>query len=150
MTKLDTYDRQILTALEKDGKKPFSTIATELDISHTMVGQRVNRLKELDILKGNTIILDEAKIGYDWGAFSGIVLKEDSKTEQVIEALKAIPEVVECYYMSGQFALLIRVVAKNREDMRHLLFEKIDKIAGVVKSESMIDFGCAFKRNVPL
>lgn len=150
MTHLDTYDRKILSALEKDGKKPFSTIATELDISHTMVGQRVNRLKELDILKGNTIILDEAKIGYDWGAFSGIVLKEDSKTEQVIESLKAIPEVVECYYMSGQFALLIRVVAKDREHMRHLLFEKIDTISGVVKSESMIDFGCAFKRNVPL
>lgn len=150
MIHLDTYDRKILSALEKDGKKPFSTIATELDISHTMVGQRVNRLKELEILKGNTIILDEAKIGYDWGAFSGIVLKEDSKTEQVIESLKAIPEVVECYYMSGQFALLIRVVAKDREHMRHLLFEKIDTISGVVKSESMIDFGCAFKRNVPL
>ncbi len=147
---LDQYDKKILMELEKDAKKPFSTIASELDISHTMVGQRVTRLKALNIIKGSTIILDESKVGFDWAAFSGVVLQEDSKTEDVIKQLKAIPEVLECYFVSGEYALLIRIVAKDREDMRKLLFEKIDTIPGVVKSESMIDLGCAFKRNVPL
>ena len=147
---LDTYDRKILSALEEDGKRAFSAIASDLNISHTMVGQRVVRLKETGVLKGNTIVLDESKVGYDWGAFSGLVLKEDSKAETVIKRLKKIPEVVECYYISGKYALLIRVVARDREHMRHLLFDKIDTIPGVVKSESMIDFGCAFKRNVPI
>lgn len=146
---LDAYDKRILKALEKDGKRPFSQIASDLGISNTMVHQRVLRLKELKILKGTTVILDEKKLGFDWGAFTGLVLKEDAKSEEVIEALKRIPEVVECYYITGSYTLYVRVVAKSNEHMRRLLYEKIDHIKGVRKTESIIDFGCAFKRNVP-
>ena len=146
---LDAWDKRILKALEKDGKRPFSKIATDLDISNTMVHQRVMRMKELKILKRTTVVLDEKKLGFDWGAFTGIVLKEDAKSEEVIEALKRIPEVVECYYITGSYTLYIRIVAKSNEHMRRLLYEKIDHIKGVRKTESIIDFGCAFKRNVP-
>ncbi len=146
---LDAYDKRILKALEKDGKKPFSQIASELGISNTMVHQRVLRMKELKILKGTTIVLDEKKLGFEWGAFTGLVLKEDSNSEDIIEALKKIPEVVECYYITGSYTLYIRIVAKSNEHMRKLLYEKVDHIKGVLKTESIVDFGCAFKRNVP-
>ena len=146
---LDAYDKRILKALEKDGKKPFSKIASDLGISNTMVHQRVLRMKELKVLKGTTIVLDEKKLGFEWGAFTGLVLKEDSNSEEIIDALKKIPEVVECYYITGSYTLYIRIVAKSSEHMRKLLYEKIDHIKGVLKTESIIDFGCAFKRNVP-
>lgn len=146
---LDAFDKRILKELEKDGKRPFSKIATDLGISNTMVHQRVLRMKELEVLKGTTVILDEKKLGFDWGAFTGLILKEDSNSEEIIEALKKIPEVVECYYITGSYTLYIRVVAKSNEHMRRLLYEKIDHIKGVRKTESIIDFGCAFKRNVP-
>lgn len=146
---LDAFDKRILKELEKDGKRPFSKIAADLGISNTMVHQRVLRMKELEVLKGTTVILDEKKLGFDWGAFTGLVLKEDSNSEEIIEALKKIPEVVECYYITGSYTLYIRVVAKSNEHMRRLLYEKIDHIKGVLKTESIIDFGCAFKRNVP-
>ncbi len=146
---LDAFDKRILKSLENDGKRPFSKIATDLGISNTMVHQRVMRMKELKILKGTTILLDEKKLGFDWGAFTGLILKEDAKSEEVIEALKRIPEVVECYYITGSYTLYIRIVAKSNLHMRQLLYEKIDHIKGVRKTESIIDFGCAFKRNVP-
>ena len=88
-----------------------------------MVHQRVLRMKELKVLKGTTVVLDEKKLGFDWGAFTGIVLKEDAKSEEVIEALKRIPEVVECYYITGSYTLYIRVVAKSNEHMRQLLYK---------------------------
>ena len=146
---LDAYDIRILKALEKDGKRPFSKIAADLGISNTMVHQRVIRMKELKVLKGTTILLDEKKLGFEWGAFTGLILKEDAKSEEIIEALKKIPEVVECYYITGSYTLYIRIVAKSNEHMRRLLYEKIDHIKGVQKTESIVDFGCAFKRNVP-
>ncbi|MEM6320214.1 MAG: Lrp/AsnC ligand binding domain-containing protein [Bacteroidota bacterium] len=146
---LDAYDKRILKALEKDGKKPFSTIATELGISNTMVHQRVMRMKELKVLLGTTVVIDQRKLGFDWGTFTGLVLKEDADSNEVIAALKRIPEVIECYYITGSYTLYIRVVAKTNQHMRELLYEKIDHIKGVQKTESIIDFGCAFKRNVP-
>ena len=148
-TMLDAYDRRILKALEMDGKRPFSKIASDLGISNTMVHQRVLRMKELKVLKGTTIILDEKKLGFEWGAFTGLVLKEDAQSDEIIEALKKIPQVTECYYITGRYTLYIRIVAKNNEEMRKLLYEKIDHIKGVQKTETIIDFGYAFKRNVP-
>jgi Lrp/AsnC family transcriptional regulator, regulator for asnA, asnC and gidA len=147
---LDNYDKLILQELEKDGRKAFSEIAKKLDISNTMVHQRVNRLKEQGILKKMALELDERKMGYEWSAFTGLILKEDSDSKAIIEELKNIPEVTECYYITGKYALYIRIVAKNSDHMRRVLYEKIDLIPGVLKTESLIDFGRAFKRNVPI
>ncbi|AFK02308.1 transcriptional regulator, AsnC family [Emticicia oligotrophica DSM 17448] len=145
---LDEFDKKILIQLEKDGRKPYSEIAKNLGISNTMVHQRVTRMKKIGILKGAGIILDERKLGYEWSAFTGLVLKEDSDSKAIIEELKKIPEVTECYYITGQYTLYIRIVAKSNEHMRSVLYDKIDHITGILKTESMIDFGAAFKRNV--
>jgi Lrp/AsnC family transcriptional regulator for asnA, asnC and gidA len=145
---LDDYDKKILIQLEKDGRKPYSEIAKNLHISNTMVHQRVTRMKKIGILKGAGIILDERKLGYEWSAFTGLVLKEDSDSKAIIEELRKIPEVTECYYITGQYTLYIRIVAKSNEHMRSVLYDKIDHISGILKTESMIDFGAAFKRNV--
>ncbi len=147
---LDSFDKQILTELERDGRKPYSEVARKIGISNTMVHQRINRMREGGLIRKMAIDLDERKMGYEWSAFTGIILKEDSNSELIIEELKKIPEVVECYYITGQYTLYIRIVAKNSEHMRRILYDKIDHIAGVLKTESLIDFGTAFKRNVPI
>jgi Lrp/AsnC family transcriptional regulator for asnA, asnC and gidA len=150
MELLDEFDISIIKELEKDGRMAFSTIATNLKISNTMVHQRINRLVEQEIITGIKLILDAKKIGYDWGAFTGITLSKDHDSHQVIEALKNIPEVTECYFITGSFALYIKLIAKDHNHMRQLLYEKIDTIPGIVKTDSLIELGCAFKRNLTL
>ncbi|TAE37041.1 MAG: AsnC family transcriptional regulator [Runella slithyformis] len=147
---LDSFDIQILQELERDGRKAYASIADTLQISNTMVHQRVARLRRIGVLKGASILLDERKLGYEWSAFTGVTLKEDSNSAQIIEALRAIPEVTECYYITGQYTLYLRIVALSNEHMRRILYDKIDHIAGVLKTETMIDFGAAFKRNAPI
>ena len=147
---LDLYDIEILKHLEEDGKKPFSQIAEDLSISNTMVHQRVNRLKKDGILLRHSIIIDEKKLGYEWGAFSGVTIGEASNSYDVIDELKKIPEVTECYHISGSYTLFVRIIAKSSQHMRDILYQKIENIKGIVKTESMVDFGCAFKRNPPL
>lgn len=146
---LDNYDVEILKQLEQDGKKPFSQIAEELNISNTMVHQRVARLKKEGVLSHHSIIIDEKKLGFEWGAFTGIILKDNSNTDHVIAQLRQIPEVTECYHISGSYTLFVRIVARNNEHMRTILYNKIEDIGEVSTTESMVDFGCAFKRNPP-
>jgi Lrp/AsnC family transcriptional regulator, regulator for asnA, asnC and gidA len=150
MSNLDDYDIQILKQLEIDGRMAYSVIATNLNISNTMVHQRVNKMTEQGILKGIKPVLDEKKIGYDWAAFTGITLEKDHDSERIIEALKNIPEVTECYYITGTYTLYLRIVAKNHEHIRQILYTKIDNIKGVAKTDSIIELGCAFKRNIGL
>ena len=121
---LDDFDISILKQLEIDGRMAFSAIASELGISNTMVHQRVNKMTEQGILTGIKPVLNEKKIGYDWGAFTGITLEKDHDSD--------------------------RIIAKNHEHMRQILYNQIDNIEGIAKTDSMIELGCAFKRNIVL
>lgn len=150
MKKLDKFDISIIKELEKDGRMAYSTIAANLKISNTMVHQRVNRLMEHGILLGIKPVLNEKKIGYDWGAFTGITLNKDQDSSRVIEELKKITEITECYYISGLYTLYIKIIARDHEHMRKVLYEKIDNIPGISKTDSIMELGCAFKRNVTL
>ncbi len=147
---LDYFDRQILAQLETDGRKAFSAIAKDLNISNTMVHQRVARLKALGVYANIGLQLDERALGFQWSAFTGVILSKDSDSKDVIEKLKQIPEITECYYITGQYTLFIRIVARSSEHMRQVLYDKIDGIDEVLKTETFIDFGVAFKRNVPI
>lgn len=146
----DNYDIEILKLLEIDGRIPFSNIASELNISNTMVHQRISKLTEQGILKGIKPLLDEKKLGFDWASFTGITLDKDHDSQRIIASLKSIPEVTECYYVSGAFTLFVRISAKNHEHMRQILYEKIDNIPGVSKTDSFMELGCAFRRNIGL
>lgn len=150
MDQLDDFDINIIKELEKDGRMAFSAIAATLKISNTMVHQRVNRLLEQGIIVGIKPVINEKKVGYDWGAFTGITLNKDHDSNRVIEELKSIPEITECYYITGSYTLYIKIIAKDHEHMRKILYEKIDNIKGIAKTDSMMELGCAFKRNVSL
>ncbi|MGO4906410.1 Lrp/AsnC family transcriptional regulator [Flavobacterium sp. W20_MBD1_R3] len=147
---LDEFDINIIKELEKDGRMAYSAIAANLKISNTMVHQRINRLTEQGILAGIKPVINEKKIGYDWGSFTGITLNKDQDSDRIIEELKNIPEITECYYITGSFTLYIKIIAKDHEHMRKVLYEKIDTIPGIAKTDSIIELGCAFKRNVSL
>lgn len=148
MPVLDDFDTQIIKFLEQDGRIAYSAIAATLGVSNTMIHQRINRLIESGIVTGIKPVLNEKKLGYDWGAFTGITLEKDHDSSRVIEELQKIPEVVECYYISGNYTLYIKIIAKNHEHMRKLLYEKIDSIPGIAKTDSIMELGCAFKRNI--
>lgn len=150
MNIVDEFDINIIKELEKDGRMAYSAIATNLKISNTMVHQRINRLIEQGIIAGIKPVINEKKVGYDWGSFTGITLNKDQDSDRIIEELKKIPEITECYYITGSFTLYIKIIAKDHEHMRKVLYEKIDTIPGIAKTDSIIELGCAFKRNISL
>src|SRR5690606_11207077 len=108
------------------------------------------RLTEQGALKGIKPVLDEKKLGFDWASFTGLTLEKDYDSAKVIKALEDIPEVTECYFITGAYTLFIRITARNHEHMRKILYDKIDNIPGISKTDSFMELGCAFRRNVQL
>lgn len=150
MQEIDEFDKKIIQILEKDGRASFLNISKTLEISNTMAHQRVAKLIANGVIQDIKPILNEKKLGYDLASFTGITLEKDYVHDKVIEALKKISEITECYFIAGEFTFFVRIVAKNSDDLRELLYQKIDKIPGVYKTVSMIELGCAFKRNVKI
>ncbi len=135
---IDNLDRKILDLLQLDGRMAYTEIAKKLTISHGTVHQRMARLEEIGIIKGTSIIIDYQKIGYDVTTLLGIHLKSAKDQSKVIDRLKAMKEVVEVYYTTGAFALIIKVHNRNIKDFHHFLSDKLQGIPEIQSTESFV------------
>lgn len=147
---LDYIDESILKELTEDSRKSYLQIAKKLNISNSLVHQRINKLKEQGVLKGFNISIDAKGIGFNTAAYMGIVLKQADQSYRVAKALEDIPEVTECNFVSGKYALFVRVVAINNDHLRRILYEKVHHIEGVASTDTFISFGSEFKREAPI
>lgn len=150
MSQLDYIDKQILLALKANARKAFSKIAEGLNISNSLVHQRIKKMKEDGIIVKADLILDEKKIGYSTKAYVGIRLKEARFAEKVVESLIDILEVTECNYVSGKYAIFVLVYAKDNDHLRSILYDQIHEIEGVGGTDSFICFSTNFDRSVPV
>lgn len=148
ITMIDEFDKNILRKLEEDGRVPFSQIADELNVSNTMVFKRYDKLVKTNIIKKISPNYDARLLGYNFCSYTGITIDKEHKTESVIKELEKIPEIMECHYVTGPYSLYLRIVTIDQDDFRRILYNTLDKIEGISKSESMMDLGCAFKRNI--
>lgn len=147
---LDYINKQIIKRLAEDGKIPFSELAKELKISNSLVHQRVNKLIEADIIQGYSVKLNAKNLGYKTITYTGIVTKDAKYSYSIAEKLKTFPEVLECHWVSGKYTLFVKIVAKDNEDLRTIVYDRIHKIEGVGSTESFISFGEAFEKNISL
>ena len=146
---LDAIDTRILEELTADARISFVQLAKKLKVSNTLIHQRVKKLREEGILKRATYLIDPEKLGYETATYTTIMLSNAKYHRQVEEALRDIPEIVECVNISGRYALLVKIFARNNRHLRDIIYEKIHAIEGIEGTNSTFSFETAFVRNVP-
>ncbi|GAB4332013.1 MAG: Lrp/AsnC family transcriptional regulator [Flammeovirgaceae bacterium] len=147
---LDTLDKSILQQLFEDGRKSYAQIAKDLDISNSLVHQRMSRLKAMGIVQGTKLKINPVALGYQSCAYTGIKMSDGKMVKLVAKKLAEVNEIVECSYVSGQYAFLIKTYARNNDHMRQILFEKVLTIEGVAGTDTFIAFKQVFDRDVPI
>jgi Lrp/AsnC family transcriptional regulator for asnA, asnC and gidA len=147
---LDPIDIRIVNELTSDARISFVKLAKKLKVSNTLVHQRIRKLKAAGILKNATYQLDPWKLGYQTSAYTQIILTDSNYHRRVEQELSKIPEIVECVNISGRYALLVNIYARNNRRLRDIIYEKIHTIDGVEGTNTTISFETAFKRNIPL
>jgi Lrp/AsnC family transcriptional regulator for asnA, asnC and gidA len=147
---LDDIDLKILDIISKNARIPFKDVASDVGVSRAAVHQRVNRMIDLNVIVGSGYHIDPKKIDFKTCTYIGIFLEKGSLYSTVAEKLLAIPEIVECHYTTGQYAVFVKVYAKDNEHLRDILSDKIQKIAGVASTETFISLDETFKREVPI
>ena len=80
----------------------------------------------------------------------GIRLEKASYYKQVVPQIEAIPEVVECHYTTGSYALLIKLYATDNVHLMEILSDRIQSIKGVSSTEAMVSLEEGFLRNLPI
>lgn len=147
---IDGIDKIIINRLISDARTPILSIARDIGISGAAIHQRLRKLEESGLIAGSQLILNPKILGYTTTAFIGIFLESASMYSSAIKRLKEIPEVVESHYTTGNYAIFIKILCKNNDDLMYLLNKDIQRIKGVARTETFISLDQQISRQIQL
>ena len=145
---IDNTDMKILALLMDDATLPYTEIAKKVNVSGGTVHVRMKKLQELGIVKGAQLNINYSKLGYDITAFLGIYLEKSSFYDQAAKDLLNIPEVVNVHYTTGNYSMFIKIICRDTRHLREVLHDKIQKVAGIQRTETIISLEESLNRNI--
>ena len=141
---IDQTDQKILSFLVKNARMPFLEIARECGVSGAAIHQRVKRLEANGVITGSR----PQALGLNICAFISISLSEADKYGDVVAHLKRLPEVVECHFVTGKYAMLVKIYCFDNDHLMEVLLNTIQKIPYIQATETMIALDEAIDRQV--
>jgi Lrp/AsnC family leucine-responsive transcriptional regulator len=137
---LDRTDRQILTALQADGRISNVSLAKKVNLTTTPCLERVRRLERDGFVKGYTALLDPQMVDAGLLVFVEISLIRNSPDafKAFRRQAKRLSGILECHLVSGNFDYLIKARVKDILEYRKLLGEQILALPGVSDSRSYV------------
>lgn len=132
---LDEVDHAILEAVQANGRISNADLARAINLSPAATHTRLRRLERDGFIKDYTARLDREKIGYDLLCFIqvSLMVHQFDQIQQFRETVLALPEVLACYHITGEFDYLLKVVLHNRADLEQFVVNQLTPIPGVAR-----------------
>ena len=137
---LDKFDSSILKALQQDGRISNVQLAGRVNLSESACLRRVRALEEAGLIERYVALLNQKQAGLSGTVFVHIGLRREEQSELAAfeAAIQQIPEVMECYLMTGEFDYLLRVVISDMADFERLHNESLTRLPGVSRVNSSV------------
>lgn len=139
MNDLDEIDLKILGYLQKNARITTKELSYNLKLSQTPIYERVKRLERDGFINAYVALLNKEKLGKPMLAYCNVQLKEHAKPflELFEKEVIQFKEVVECYYVAGNFDYLLRVVVKDIAEYQNFMVNKLAAIDNIQNAQSM-------------
>lgn len=139
-SKVDEVDIRILRCLQKDGRQSINDLSEAVGLSPTPVARRVKHLEKTGIITGYCALIDEEKLGYDVSVFVSVQLDKqvDHALATFEKKIQSMPEVVDCWLMTGNRDYLLKIVTSGLKGFERFLVGQLTKIDGVASIESSV------------
>ncbi len=132
---LDELDIAILEILQADARVSNAELARRVNLSPSGILARVRRLEEKSYIDSYVALINRRRAGYDMLCFVSVSLQLHD-VEQVTgfrDAVLQMPEVLECRHVTGEYDYLLKIVARNTQDLENFLLKKLTPIPGVAR-----------------
>jgi DNA-binding Lrp family transcriptional regulator len=138
--KLDARDLEILRVLQDDASVSAAELARRLEISPPGIQKRLRKLQDGGVLLRQVALIRREAVDLDLLCFVHVTLAhhQPETVQGFREAIRALPEVLECYLMTGEFDYLLKVVARNHRELERFLVEVLTALPGIDKIRSSI------------
>ena len=135
---MDRLDRAILHEIQLDGRLSNTDLAQRVNLSESACLRRLRRLETSGLLTGYVGLVDQSLAGYPDNVFVQITLHSQQRgdLDNFEQAVAALPEVMECYLMSGEFDYLLRVIVADARDYERIHSQSLTRLPGVARVHS--------------
>ncbi|GAA6159267.1 MULTISPECIES: Lrp/AsnC family transcriptional regulator [Ruegeria] len=144
---IDTTDRKILAALQRNGRMSNAELSEQANLSPSACHRRVQRLESEGFIRNYVALLDARKMNVPTTVFVEITLQ--GQAEEVLDAFEKavarIPDVLECHLMAGTADYILKVVAENTEDFARIHRQYLSRLPGVAQMQSSFALRTVFK-----
>jgi DNA-binding Lrp family transcriptional regulator len=137
---LDELDRTLLALLQDDARRSTADLARKLKLSGPGLQKRLRKLEDRGVVLRYATVVDREAVGLDLLCFVHIMLahhRPDS-IKRFPDRIKAMPEVLECHFLTGEFDYLLKVVVSSHEALEKFLFNRLMKVPGVDRTRTSI------------
>ena len=136
--RLDKTDRAILQAMQRDGRLSNVNLAREVNLSESACLRRVKLLEQEGVVERYAMIVNQSAVGLPGNVFVEISLAQQQQEELDIfeERVLQIPEVMECYLMSGEYDYLLRVVVSDAAHYERVHHQNLTRLPGIARVRS--------------
>ena len=137
---MNRFDKLILEALQRDGRISNKQLAGLVNLSESACLRRVRALEDRGMIERYVAMVSQSAAGLpgDVLVHIGLHREEQSELAAFEEAVRNIPEVMECYLMTGEFDYLLRVVVKDMADFERIHKEALTRLPGVARVNSSV------------
>ena len=137
---LDITDRKILDLLQHEPGINASAIGERIGLSQSACWRRIQRLREEGVFRDSPVVLDREKIGLTTMVFAHVKLTSHGRSNlsAFAEAVKAYPEVMDCYVLLGSVDFLLRIVSEDIKAYERFFFEELSQLPGIQEVTSSI------------
>ena len=137
--KLDKVDLQILRTLQENARLTTKELAAQVSLSSTPVFERLKRLEREGYIKKYIAVLDADKLNQGFVVFCNVKLRRMNKdiAMEFTRIIQNIPEVTECYNISGSYDYLLKIHAPNMKYYQEFIINVLGTIVSLGSLESM-------------
>lgn len=135
---LDRYDRALLQVLQREGRITNSELAARVHLSESACLRRVRALEAAGLIEGYAAVINQQRAGCPVNVFVSITLERQERADlrAFEEAIRRLPEVMECYLMSGEYDYLVRVVVADTADFERVHSQHLTSLPHVARVHS--------------
>lgn len=137
---LDAQDLVILRELQADSSLSNVELARRVTLSPPATHARVRRLEQLGYIRQYAALLDRDRLGYDMLCFISVSLQrhQPDHVQQFRELVVALPEVLECYHVTGDYDYILKVVVQSRTELQRFLMDKLTPSPGIAQIHTRV------------
>ena len=134
---IDDVDRHIVSLLRANGRASYAELARTVGLSAPSVHERVSKLESTGVILGYHAAVDRAAVREAVTALVGVFESDVESDEDLVEALRQMPEITDCFYVAGEEAFLLRVRVADIAALERIV-SAISRLRGVSRTRTTV------------